>query len=108
MSKNIFIQEQFVDRTRECRTGDSEVYETFTSNIGELFRSLLKEHGRCLSRIYRDGPEDEAIPFGWVFQKTQSYDNSQETFLQEVWVTLHKALPTKTIEYHYLDLDLAA
>jgi hypothetical protein len=49
-----------------------------------------------------------AILIGWTFQKRQRYDGSKEYFLQEVWVTLHQASPTKTIEYHYLDLDLAA
>jgi hypothetical protein len=104
MSKNIFIQESFVDLIQNCRTGESEVYETFTDNTGELFRSLRKEYGRCISRVYRDGPDGSAIPFGWVFKKSRRYNDSRETFTQEVWVTLHQAPPTKTIEYHYLDL----
>ena len=101
---NIYVQEQFVDRTRECRTGDSEVYESFTSNVKDLFQHLQQEHGVCISNIFRDGPNDEAVPIGWVFQKRMKYSDTKESFVQEVWVSLHKAPPTKTIEYHYLDL----
>ena len=94
---NLFIQEQWVNASRDCITGESGVYETFTDSPGELFRSCQKEYGRCVGKVYiGDG---QAI--GWVFQKRMQYDDCQETFLLETWITLHSALPVKTIEYQY-------
>jgi hypothetical protein len=94
------IQESFVNATRGCRTGESDWYEPYTDDRGKLFRSLVKEHGRCIGKVYIDrrtpvagdallaAYETDAIPVGWVFLKRTAYDRSQQTFLLETWVTV--------------------
>jgi len=84
----LVIQETYVNETRGYLLGEpTEYYEPSTDNIGELFKSCRKEHGRCISRVYQDTPDGTADPIGWVFEKLCKYDDTGERFLQNVWVT---------------------
>jgi hypothetical protein len=66
---------------------DPEPQETWTDNIGKLFRDCMQEYGRCTSKVYIDTKHGtDAI--GWVFLGRQQYDDSKDTYLREVWVTL--------------------
>lgn len=94
-----------VNVTKGWGCGGSGVYETFTDSLGELYRSMRKEYGRCVGRVYVDGPDGESKPIGWIFQKRAKYEDNADTYLQEVWVTVHTAPPTKTVVHHYKELD---
>ena len=98
---NLFIQESWVDRSRDVRCGESDVYETFTDNRGELFRSLQKEYGRCVSKVYIDLEDGKAQAIGWVFQKIVQYEDTGEDFLMDTWVTVHSEPPERTVKYNY-------
>ncbi len=94
---NLYVEENWINASEGHRNGDSEIYETFTDNRGELYRAMRREYGRCVSKVYiNDGQ-----PVGWVFQKRQQYDDSPETFLLETWVTVYSEPPTETIDHHY-------
>lgn len=97
--KNLFIQEEFVNVTEGFRCGDSGVFESRFTSKGEAFRHYRKTYGRPVSRVYIGEKNPRAI--GWVFRKRQKYDDSRETFLQETWITLHKAPPDHHTIYHY-------
>jgi hypothetical protein len=101
MADNLWVQESFIDRTQGHRFGDSDVYETFTDNRAELFRAMQGEYGRCISKVYIDVDGGSPKGIGWVFEKKIRYDDTDERYMQEVWVTLHQAPPTRTVEYHY-------
>ena len=79
------IQELYVNLTRNLRTGETDWYEPYTNDRGELYRHLVREYGRCTSKIYREGPNGP-VTCGWVFLKRQKYDDCAETFLAETWV----------------------
>jgi len=96
----LYCQEEYVNATKGYRCGNSDVYETFTDNRGELYRAMVKEYGRCVSKIYVD-VAGKAKPVGWCFVKRRKYEDCDETYLQEVWVTVHEAPPTKTTQHHY-------
>ena len=102
--KTLFIQETFTNETENYRFGESDVYETGYSTVGELFRAVRREYGRCISRVYVDRAND-AKPIGWVFERRAKYDDCNQTYLQHTWVTIHDALPTKTVKYHYAELS---
>lgn len=89
------------DNETRYMLGESDLYEPFTDNVGKLFLSLQREYGKCVSKVYVG--EDKSIAIGWVFQKMRKYDN--EFYLQETRVTLHKDKPTKTVKYHYQELQ---
>lgn len=92
--KNLWIIEQhFAERRDGDRygLGDTEWYETFTDNKGELFRSLQKEHGRA-SKMYID-TKDGAKQIGWVFSKRRRYDDCADTYTHEVWISVSTTRP---------------
>lgn len=102
--KNLFISEAQINKTEGYSMGESDIFETFTDDRGDLFQSLMSEYGRCKGKIYHDNVLDDNgnnLPIGYIFQKRQKYNDSNETFLMETWVTFHVKPPTKTIEYHY-------
>ncbi len=51
---------------------------------GCLFRRLSREFGRCSSKVY----VGEGTPVGWVFEKKALYDDTNETYIMETWVTI--------------------
>jgi|OM-RGC.v1.030367343 hypothetical protein len=102
---SIYINEQWfahdLNDERGYGLGESGVYETQFDNVGDLFKALQKEYGKCISRVYRDDRQ----PIGWAFEKKDRYDDTYEEFRRETWVTCHTAEPTRTIEYHYRGLE---
>lgn len=100
---SLYAQESFVNATDGYRCGDSDVYETFADTPGDLFRAMRREYGRCTGRVYID-TEDGVRSIGWVFVKREQYQDADESYLKETWVTVHDAPPTVTREHHYHEL----
>lgn len=88
---NLFIKETYVNATENYIIGDSDGYfESFTADKGELYRDLVSEYGRCTGKVYVDLPEGKAKEVGWVFIKRMKYEDANETYLREVWVTIQE------------------
>lgn len=105
---NLYAQKTYIDLSqgkdgRGAIYGESDVFETFTSDRGELFRSCVREYGRCTGKIYIDRVDGKTHAIGWVFVKRRKYDDCNKTFLAETWVTVHEKPPTKTITYYYAE-----
>jgi len=100
----MLIQEEYIevenDNIYVC-LGDSGLYEPYTNNIKQLFKSLQSEHGRCIGKVYIDLSNGGARSIGWVFEKRLKYSDSNKTYLQQVWVTLHDDEPERTVKYNY-------
>lgn len=96
----LFIEEKFVNATKGYRIGESGVYEPFTDDVKKLFKSLQKEHGRCISKCYLETKAGDK-QIGWVFQKREKYTDSAETFVKETWVMLHEKEPETKTTFHY-------
>jgi len=101
---NILIQEDWVNRSGGYGCGDSGIYECAYDNIGDLFRALQSFYGRCESKVY----VGDGVAVGWVFVKAEKYRDSEETYIQETWVTLQTELPTVVRTPHYLEIGRAA
>ncbi len=99
----MLIKEIWINKTENCINGDSDFYEPFTDDIGKLFKSCQREHGRCVSGIFIDTKNNGTIKIGWVFEKRQKYTDCDETYLAETWIELHKDRPTVTTKKHYLE-----
>jgi hypothetical protein len=97
----MLIQEEYVNATEGRRMGSDEPYVPFTENIGELFRRCQKEYGRCTGHVYIDKKDGQTQAIGWVFERTEKYENTQKPYLRQVWVTLHDAPVTITHQPHY-------
>jgi hypothetical protein len=89
----MWIQETFINETKGYVCGEPDKYEAFTDDVGRLFRALQREHGRCISKIYRD-TDNGAQAVGWVFEKRMKYsdargnDLERDYYIQNVWVGL--------------------
>lgn len=104
----IWAEEEYVNETEGYSFGNSGVFETFADTPGELFRSLQREYGKCISKMYRD-VGDKVKTCGWVFQSRQKYEDSRrnptKTYIREVWVTLYERKPEVRAEMFPLYID---
>lgn len=102
----MLVEETYINATEGHRIGWSGLYEPYTDNIGELYRTYQKEYGRCVSKVYVDPPGGgQPIAVGWVFQGRDKYqDDPTDSYLREVWITLHEERPTVTTEHHYHEI----
>ena len=94
----LYIQETGINATEGHCIGESDVEESFTDDRAELYRCFQREYGRCVGKVRVD-PDGREI--GWIFQSRIKYEDCDETYLREMWITVHTSPPTKTIEYHY-------
>jgi len=96
----LWVQVDYVNRTEGYRYGGDDPFKSNCYTLGEVYASFLGEYGRCIGKVYID---EGAIarPIGWAFLKRQKYDDCEDTFLVETWVTVHIGPPTDTREYHY-------
>ena len=101
---NLWAQETTVSERDDgflVTLGESEVYETFTEDRGELFRSSQRAYGRCTGNMYNDS-DGKTAKVGWVFQSRRPYeDDPTKSSLIETWVSVHTGPPTVTTRYHY-------
>lgn len=103
----LYVKENFVNASEGYSFGSTDPYEAWTGDRGRLYRSLVREYGRCTGKMYID-TDFGSQAVGWVFVKRMKYDDCAETYLRETWVSVHTAQPTTTVEYHYADLECAA
>lgn len=83
----MLIRETHVNKTLHCCITDDYEYTAHASTLGNLFRDMQREYGRCASKMYRDVPGSTAsYQVGWVFEKHRKYSDCAETYLHEVWV----------------------
>lgn len=101
MSDLLWVQETYENDTEGHVVGESDVYEAWTGDVGKLYRTMAREYGRCTGKVYVDQKDGPPIAVGWTFVKRDKYEDSTETYLRRVWVTLHDAAETRTVEYHY-------
>jgi hypothetical protein len=94
----LWVNEAWVNATKDYRIGESGVYETCYEDKGKLYRAMVREYGRCTGHVYID-PDAKVV--GWVFLKRKEYEDTHETYLAETWVTVHTAPDTVTRTAHY-------
>jgi hypothetical protein len=81
---SLYVKNTYIDADQGHVFGyDQEYVEAFTDDRGELYRFCQREFGRCVSKIYQEGDNKT---YGWVFQGRDKYQDSDKTYLREVWV----------------------
>lgn len=91
----LWVRETFVNETRGYRFGETPAYETYTDDLGRLFRDMQREYGRCVSSMYVDKRDGRTVQTGWVFSKRMQYEDCDETYTREVWVEVFAAEPER-------------
>ena len=98
----MIVLEEFINADRGNLFHSDKRYVEDAS-IGELFRTMSREHGRCISKVFVDRPDGSAQHVGWVFQKRERYEDTGEPYLRETWVSVLER-PDEIIR-HYADLE---
>lgn len=81
------------DDTQSYRLPD-DVMTVKGESFKEIFNDFQTLYGRCVNKVYIDGPENTPQHVGWVFEKKDEYDRHPyreeecRYFIQETWVTL--------------------
>ena len=100
----LLMKEEWVDKTRNCRSGDSDIYESSCDTPSELYKVCQREYGRCTGKVYI-GKNKDAKHIGWVFIKSAKYTDTDEKYIQETWVTIHEKEPVVTREEFPMDIS---
>lgn len=101
----MYMQEDYVEYSERypngIRTGNSGIYEAFTDDTSKLYRTCMKEYGRCIGTVRVD-PDGKKV--GWIFVRRTKYPDSSKTYLQQTWISLYDSPEKVTRErsYHYL------
>ena len=94
---SLWVQESHKNKNENYIFGKSDVYETCHDTIGNLFRAMQAEFGRCTGKVYiGDGDH-----IGWVFESRDKYTDSSDTYIREVWVAIHNAEPVNTTKFFF-------
>ncbi len=85
------VTEAFVNATEGYRYGgetfpvEGTVFEDMTA--GDAYRWLMREYGRCTGKVYVDRAGGPPVHCGWCFEARTRYEDSDDTYLRETWVT---------------------
>ncbi len=97
------ITETAVNKTEDYIIGESSlpIEDSTITNLQELYEHGLSEYGRCTSKIFVDGPffRSPRKHIGYTFEKRVKYTDSEDTYLQEMWLAIEHYTETVTREY---------
>lgn len=108
------ISETMINRTENYSYGDY-VFEcegtVIEPTLAGLYRYGLSEHGRCTGKVYIDtevkhiGYADtgsEGVKhIGYVFLKRRKYDDCDDTYLCETWISMGEYIPATSERLEY-------
>jgi len=80
----IEINQEVEDKNISYSAGAIPPFETFTSKPKDLFHSLQREYGPCVSSVY----QGENTRIGWVFRKRCKYTDCDDTYTLYTWVVI--------------------
>lgn len=68
------------------------------ATMGEIYRAVQEEYGRCKSKVYVDVDGGPPKQVGWFFVSRQEYEDSRdhETYLRGAWVTVGEYRPARS------------
>ena len=95
----MYIKETYVNETEGYQHGDTEWYETFTDDLGTLYRDLKSQFGNA-QNMYRDQKDAPPIKVGWVFTGRAEYEDTGEPYTRAVWVEVSATEPFQTTTLH--------
>ena len=98
------IKTTHINKDQNCITSEDNypLDDSIINNLKDLYSFGLKEYGRCISKIYTDNKQNNPSHIGYVFLKKLKYDDCNEYFLSETWLSLEHYI--ETVEREYLTI----
>jgi hypothetical protein len=92
----LYVEENHicVDGEKRFGGGDIPPYLTNLTTPGDLYRACVKQHGKCLGKMYVG--EDKPQQVGWIFFRKAT---NKDEYDQEVWITVFQKLPVKHVSW---------
>ena len=96
------LRESSVNATEGHMIGEDSqpIEDTIFADVdnlrGELYHFGLREYGRCIGKVYVDA-EDGVRHVGYVFQSRRKYEDCDETYLHETWLSVERVTRTADI-----------
>ena len=101
MTDKLWVQESQVHITKDktgqevmYSLGTNEPYETFTDNLGRLYKACIQDAGRCTGKMYID-KDGKSQQVGWIFLKR----NPEGPGLIERWVEVWLKPPQRRVSW---------
>ena len=78
-----------------------KIEDSIIDNLMDLYHFGIKEYGKCISKIYIDR-NNTTCHIGYVFLKKIKYEDCNEYYLSETWLSLEHYI--ETIDREYLEV----
>jgi len=79
-----------------------DIEDSVISNLKELYAFGLSEYGKCVNKVFIDR-DNKQLQVGYCFEKKVKYEDCDETYIQETWLSIEHYI--ETIEKKYLDIE---
>ena len=98
------IKTTHINKDQNCVTSeyDYPLEDSIIDNLKDLYHFGLKEYGKCISKIYIDDKQGNPSHIGYMFVKKMKYEDCNEYFLCETWLSLEHYI--ETVEREYLTI----
>lgn len=110
----LVLRETFTNATAGYSFGTNEIPLSHTYDLaddftmGKLYRYGRDEYGRPVSKAYIDTAGGDVFHIGYVFEKRDRYEDTGESYLRQVWVTIADRIPARLQYVDPADLQTIA
>ena len=83
------LESTYLNATRGNLIGEESLplEDSVIDTVTDIYHFGLGQFGRCTGKVYVDAPSG-AKHVGYVFQGLDKYEDSDETYLREVWISI--------------------
>lgn len=94
--KNLWMSVTQVNKNENCIINEIEPYETMYSRKEDLYEACKLWFGKPVGEVYVEiNGKEKSV--GWVFEKSEKYEDTQKPYICENWITTYKKQPIKKV-----------
>jgi hypothetical protein len=90
----VILRTTVLNATEKYMIGEDTIAlaDSIIDTRGDLYRFGVSEYGRCVGKVYSDTATG-IVEHGYVFQGRVRYEDADETYLREVWLSIEDLSP---------------
>lgn len=74
---NLYIEVFQVNSSNNYALDNPQFHESKYSDLGKLYRALVKEYGKCTGKLFNVGDNNKTQQIGWAFEKREYFDDTR-------------------------------